>query len=258
MPRAVSTDCPTVVRASELVAPAGAATPGLSRRQAFAGEGRWVGITTREPGLMSGWHEHGDNETFFFMLQGAIALKFGREGKGSAVAREGDSALVPPHFAHREGTAPPGPAAAVVLRVGRGPMVVPLDGPSADEAASPQIVSSDHLVQPAETTPGVERMEAFATGTAWFGRVRNGPKQASIWHVHPNHDTYGHPLVGRFFADFGRGGRERVVAGPGDFIEIPRGVVHREGNPDDALNDGIILRVGSGQVIVNLDGPLEG
>jgi hypothetical protein len=34
--------------------------------------------------------------------------------------------------------------------------------------------------------------------------------------------------------------------------------VHRERNADDAANDGIALRVGSGQVIVNLDGPPEG
>jgi len=119
-------------------------------------------------------------------------------------------------------------------------------------------VSGSALREPAETTHGVDRREAFFTDTAWFGRMQNTPNQVSGWHVHLNHDTYGHPLVGRAFAEFGPGGRERIVPGQGDFIEIPRGVVHREGNPDDAPNDGIILRVGRGPVIANLEGPPEG
>jgi len=43
-----------------------------------------------------------------------------------------------------------------------------------------------------------------------------------------------------------------------DPVTIPRGVVHREGNPDAGSTDGIILRVGSGPITVLLDGPPDG
>jgi hypothetical protein len=47
-------------------------------------------------------------------------------------------------------------------------------------------------------------------------------------------------------------GTESVEGGPGDFVRIPRGVVHREGNPG---NEAIVFRVGEGEVLVNVDGP---
>ncbi len=89
----------------------------------------------------------------------------------------------------------------------------------------------------------------------WVGRVENAAHQASGWHVHPGHDTYGHVTRGRFFVEFGPGGNERVEIEPGDFVLIPKGVVHREGNAGAEPNDGVIVRVGEGPVTVNVDGP---
>src|SRR5829696_8267412 len=54
---------------------------------------------------------------------------------------------------------------------------------------------------------------------------------------------------------FGPGGSESVEGGPGDFVLIPKGVVHREGNPGTEPNEAIVFRVGEGEVLVNLDGP---
>ena len=48
---------------------------------------------------------------------------------------------------------------------------------------------------------------------------------------------------------------ESVEGGPGDFILIPKGVVHREGNPGTEPNEAIVVRVGEGEVLVNVDGP---
>ena len=45
---------------------------------------------------------------------------------------------------------------------------------------------------------------------------------------------------------------------PGDFVLIPKGVVHREGNAGAEPTDGVIIRVGEGPVTVNLDGPESG
>jgi uncharacterized RmlC-like cupin family protein len=247
-----------VVRAADFVTPGGAGTPGVDRRQAIARDGRWIGVSSSDPGVLSGWHHHGANDTYFVVLSGAMRFEFGRGGREVAVARAGDFALLSGDVVHREGTEGDVQAVTLVFRIGAGPLVVPLDGPSDVAGGAPRIVHPDDFEPPAEVTPGVTRLQAFLTDQAWFGRAGNSPFQESAWHVHPNHDTYGHPVVGRFFADFGPGGRERAIAEPGDVIEIPRGVVHREGNPDDGTSDGIVLRVGSGPVIVNLDGPPEG
>lgn len=121
----------------------------------------------------------------------------------------------------------------------------------------PTLVTRDELRLPATATPGVARFEAFADEHVWFGRVENAPHQASSWHVHPGHDTYAYCIRGRFFVDFGPGGRERIEITPGDFGLIPKGVVHREGNAGGDPNEGIAVRVGHGPVTVNLDGPEE-
>ena len=60
---------------------------------------------------------------------------------------------------------------------------------------------------------------------------------------------------GRQRLEFGPGGTESVEGGPGDFVCIPRGVVHREGNPGTEPNEAIVFRVGEGKILVNLDGP---
>jgi uncharacterized RmlC-like cupin family protein len=186
-----------------------------------------------------------------------MSFAYGVGGRETVHARAGDFVWLAGDVVHREGTLGDERAAALVFRIGAGPLVVPLDAPSDRPTSAPTIVRANDLTVPAETTPGVTRREAFLTDRAWFGRVGNSARQASAWHVHPNHDTYGYPMTGRFFADFGPGGRERAIAGPGDVIEIPRGVGHREGNPDDGATDGIVLRVGRGPIIVPLDGPLE-
>jgi uncharacterized RmlC-like cupin family protein len=77
----------------------------------------------------------------------------------------------------------------------------------------------------------------------------------SGWHVHPGHDTYVFQTQGRLRLEFGPDGSESVEGGPGDFVRIPRGVVHREGNPGTEANEAIVFRVGEGEVLVNVDGP---
>ena len=119
----------------------------------------------------------------------------------------------------------------------------------------PIVVKRRELHGEPTPTPGVTRFEAFAGERVWVGRVENAPHQASDWHVHPGHDTYGHVTQGRFFVEFGPRGSERLEIEPGDFVLIPKGVVHREGNAGGEPNDGVIVRIGEGPVTINLDGP---
>jgi len=118
-----------IVKPSDLAEPPGASTPGVNRQVAFADGGRWVGYATTNPGVKSGWHHHGEHDTFIYMLRGAIELDFGPGGVSQVTAEAGDFIHVPLGTVHREGTPPGEPAAMVVVRVGRGPAVVPVEGP---------------------------------------------------------------------------------------------------------------------------------
>src|SRR5215207_1824458 len=119
----------------------------------------------------------------------------------------------------------------------------------------PILIGPEALHRPAAETPGVDRREAFADDHVWAGRSRTDAGTWSCWHVHPGHDTYVFQTEGRLRLVIGTGGTESVEGGPGDFLLIPKGVVHREGNPGTEPNEAIVFRVGEGEVLVNLDGP---
>lgn len=121
--------------------------------------------------------------------------------------------------------------------------------------ARPVLMPRDRLVDELGGTPGVLRQRAFDNGSVWIGRIRNSAHQMSGWHVHPGHDTYAYCVDGRFVVEFGPGGSESISFEPGDFGLIPRGLVHREGNPAGDPNEGLVFRVGQGPVVVNLGGP---
>ena len=101
----------------------------------------------------------------------------------------------------------------------------------------------------------MDRREAWADDHVWAGRSRTQGGTWSAWHVHPGYDTYVFQTEGRLRLEFGAGGTESVEGGPGDFILIPKGLVHREGNPGTEPNEAIVFRVGEGEVLVNVDGP---
>jgi uncharacterized RmlC-like cupin family protein len=46
-----------------------------------------------------------------------------------------------------------------------------------------------------------------------------------------------------------------VDAGPGDFIFVPPHTVHREGNPASEAATVVVVRAGTGEVVINVDGP---
>jgi uncharacterized RmlC-like cupin family protein len=49
-----------------------------------------------------------------------------------------------------------------------------------------------------------------------------------------------------------------VEAGPGDFLHVPKGAIHREGNPADEESHIIVVRAGRGPSVINVDGPAPG
>ncbi|HEY7401810.1 MAG TPA: cupin domain-containing protein [Actinomycetota bacterium] len=109
--------------------------------------------------------------------------------------------------------------------------------------------------RPGPPTPGMQREEAFATDQVWAGLARTDPGMVSGWHHHGDHESVIYVLTGALRMEFGPGGSLMVDAAPGDFIRVPRGAVHREGNPADEPADIIVVRSGTGESTVNVEGP---
>ena len=119
-------------------------------------------------------------------------------------------------------------------------------------------VVREHERAPGVQTAGMIREEAVATDRMWAGLVRTEPHMASSWHHHGDYETAIYVVTGRLRMEFGPGGRDEQEAGPGDFIHIPRGVVHRESNPLGEEATLIAVRAGTGEPVVNVDGPESG
>lgn len=104
-----------------------------------------------------------------------------------------------------------------------------------------------------ESTPGVARGTVFHTDDNVMVRSRVAPGTTSGWHHHGDRHTYGYVVEGAGAVELDTG--QRLEGGAGDFFSIPPGTVHRDVNSTD--EDVVVLAcfVGSGPVVVNVDGP---
>jgi uncharacterized RmlC-like cupin family protein len=85
--------------------------------------------------------------------------------------------------------------------------------------------------------------------------ITPAPKRPSGWHHHGDYDTYIYVLAGSLHFEFGPEGTQVVEAGPGDFVHVPRQVVHRESNRSADEGVAVAVRTGGGPPVVNVDGP---
>jgi uncharacterized RmlC-like cupin family protein len=105
------------------------------------------------------------------------------------------------------------------------------------------------------STPGMTRFQAVETDRMWVGQARTEPGMVSGWHHHGDHDSAIYVLSGTLRMEFGPGGAEVFDAGPGDYVYVGRGAVHREGNPSEEPADIVVVRAGTGESVVNVEGP---
>jgi uncharacterized RmlC-like cupin family protein len=117
-----------------------------------------------------------------------------------------------------------------------------------------QVVTPDERTA-GPPTPGMDRQQALATNELWAGFVRTDAGMVSGWHHHGEYETIVYVLTGSLRMEFGAGGRDMVQAGPGDFVRVPKGVVHRESNPSMESADAVVVRVGRGDSTYNVAGP---
>lgn len=100
-------------------------------------------------------------------------------------------------------------------------------------------------------TPGMDRREAFNHDGTWAGMVSMEPGTTSAWHHHGGHASYLYVSSGRprFETQDGRA----LECAPGAFIFIPPEEVHREVNPGPEPSVVVLFRVGTGEVVINVD-----
>jgi uncharacterized RmlC-like cupin family protein len=104
-------------------------------------------------------------------------------------------------------------------------------------------------------TVGMSREEAVTGPGYWSGLATADPGSASGWHHHGEHDSVIYVVMGTFRVKSGAGGRDVAEAAAGDFMLIPKGVVHREENPGEDRSQLVVVRVGTGEPVFNVDGP---
>lgn len=107
-----------------------------------------------------------------------------------------------------------------------------------------------NALAPGDPTPGMVREQAVVLDDLWSGRVRTEPGVTSGWHHHGEHDTVAYVVTGVFQVET----RDGVVsAEPGDFVHVPAHTVHRESNPSPEVAEVVLVRRGSGPLVVNVD-----
>ena len=104
-------------------------------------------------------------------------------------------------------------------------------------------------------TPGVLREVAFDTGGATLMRARAEGGAATGWHHHGDRDVLGHVVRGRARFEFGPGGADSTEVDEGGFFHVPAGLVHRDVNPSEQVQEIVLAVVGDGPLVINVDGP---
>ncbi len=100
------------------------------------------------------------------------------------------------------------------------------------------------------------RREAFADEAVWMGTVHTESGILTGWHHHGAWETYVYIVEGRGRLEYGPEGSVALEGDAGDFMYIPAGAIHREGSAAGSKGvDAVLVRVGSGEIVVNVDGP---
>ena len=125
----MSTDQVRVFRPAERGSVNTTQTSGMQREELISKSGSWVGIVRMQPGAVSGWHHHGDYDSYIYMVAGTARFDFGAGGKESCEAGPGDTCYVPKGVIHREANLGSQEGMAFLTRVGTGEPVINVDGP---------------------------------------------------------------------------------------------------------------------------------
>ncbi len=122
------------------------------------------------------------------------------------------------------------------------------------------IRATERSVATAQTTDmrreaAIEPEEGALGPQLWMGLVTTSPGGVSGWHHHGSCVSGIYVVSGRARFSWGPGGRESAEVGPGDFLAVAPGAVHRE----EALGDEplvlVVARRAAETLVVNTPGP---
>lgn len=119
---------PSVVLRAER-RPATGLPAGSIGEEAFADPGAWVGFIELPPGAASGWHHHGEWDSYACVLEGVLRWEFGPNGADAIEVHAGDTGRMPAHIVHRDVSAGEEPLSMILFRAGEGELTVNVDGP---------------------------------------------------------------------------------------------------------------------------------
>ena len=126
---------------------------------------------------------------------------------------------------------------------------------NAMEKKAPRLIRPSDRHQQTGQTAGMVREEAVSTGGMWAGVVRTEAGRSSSWHHHGAYESVIYVLSGQVHVDCGPGGTTKFHARPGDCIYLPPGEIHREGNDGPEESEIVVVRAGTGELVVNVAGP---
>jgi uncharacterized RmlC-like cupin family protein len=105
-------------------------TPGMQRQELVSTPDTWVGMVQTKPKFTSGWHHHGEYDTYVYVIAGEAKLEFGENGKESITAKQGDVVFIPKNTVHRESNPGIDEHFLFGVRIGKGAPVFNVDGPT--------------------------------------------------------------------------------------------------------------------------------
>lgn len=122
---------------------------------------------------------------------------------------------------------------------------------------APRAVPPSALLEPPELqTGGMRRQQAFVTDDRWVGYVRATPGAWSGWHHHGAHDTYFYVVAGSIELEYGAEHATATVS-RGEFGYVPNHVVHRERTAPGPSGELVLVRIGRGPSVFNVDEPID-
>lgn len=125
---------------------------------------------------------------------------------------------------------------------------------SQDAASGRPVAITPEELEPATDTPGIVRKLAFQTEETVMVQARVAGGTESGWHHHGDRHVFGYLIEGSANLEYGPD-HERLEGSAPGFFHIPAGVVHRDINPADEEQLVVVNFVGSGPLVVNVEGP---
>ena len=107
----------------------------------------------------------------------------------------------------------------------------------------------------APSTPGILRELAFSSKRAIFIRAKVAGNIATGWHHHGDREVFGYVVRGRLRFEYGPGGKETTNVDTNGYFHLPPSIIHRDVNAWPEEQELVIAFVGTGPLVVNVDGP---